>query len=259
MEISKTGAKRTRKIPVVGYIRVSTDSQAENGMGLEIQKDDINKFIAAHPEYRLLRIYEDPGISGASINRPGLRALLDAAKEKRFGKVIIAKLDRLARDLYIQLWVEKELLVDGIEVLSLAEGFNGKDPITVAMRQIVGVFAQLEKGRITERLFSGRVKKVSIGGYAGGRLPRGYATTEGKLHHNGEATVVLTIQKLKALGWSLRKIARHLNTEGIPNSKGRAWYSTTVKYILGNRVYAGKIRYAGHESRGVHQPLGPHP
>lgn len=260
MGISKPEAsKKAPRIPVVGYCRVSTDGQAENGMGLEIQRDSIKKFIEEHPEYRLVRIYEDPGISGATINRPGLRTLLDAAKEKRFAKVIIAKLDRLARDLYIQLWIEKELLVDGIEVLSLAEGFNGTDPITIAMRQIVGVFAQLEKGRITERLVSGRIKKASIGGYAGGREARGYTSDDGKLHQNREAKIVRAIRKFRKQGWSLRKIARHMNAEGIPNSKGMAWYPATIRYIVQNPVYLGNIRYAGQTTRGIHRPMTPHP
>jgi site-specific DNA recombinase len=229
-------------------------------MGLEIQKDSIKKFIQEHPEYRLVRIYEDPGISGATINRPGLRALLEAAKEKKFAKVIIAKLDRLARDLYIQLWVEKELLVDGIEVHSIAEGFNNpKDPILNAMRQIVGVFAQLEKGRITERLLSGRIKKASIGGYAGGREPRGYASDDGKLHQNREAKIVRAIRQFRKQGWSLRKIARHMNEEGVPNSKGIAWYPATIRYIVQNPVYLGEIRYAGQITKGIHRPMTPHP
>jgi len=248
------------RIKVVGYCRVSTEGQAEHGMGLQIQKDGINRFIQDHPEYELVKIYEDPGISGASLNRPGLNALLGDAKGKGFSKVIIAKLDRLARDLYIQLWVEKELLVHGIEVISLAEAFNGKDPMTTAMRQIVGVFAQLEKGRITERLLSGRLKKASLGGYAGGRLPRGYATDEGKLRLNREATTVRAIQKLHRQGWAFRRIARHMNEQHIPNSKGACWYPATIRYIVLNQVYQGHIRYAGQLTRGTHQLLvPPHP
>ncbi|MFA5141137.1 MAG: recombinase family protein [Elusimicrobiota bacterium] len=247
------------RIRVVGYCRVSTEGQAEHGMGLQIQRDGINRFAQEHPEYELVKIYEDPGISGASLNRPGLNALLEDAKEKRFTKVIIAKLDRLARDLYIQLWVEKELLIHGIEVISLAEAFNGKDPMTTAMRQIVGVFAQLEKGRITERLQSGRLKKASLGGYAGGRLPRGYKTDEGKLRLNREATTVRAIRKLHRQGWALRRIARHLNEQSIPNSKGSQWYPATVRYIVHNPVYKGQIRYAGQLTRGTHPAMAPHP
>lgn len=247
------------RIPVVGYCRVSTEGQAEHGMGLQIQRDGIRHFIQEHPEYHLLSIFEDPGISGASLDRPGLRALLADAKEKKFSKVIIAKLDRLARDLYIQLWVEKELLVHGIEVVSLAEAFNGKDPMTTAMRQIVGVFAQLEKGRITERLLSGRLKKASLGGYAGGGLPRGYASDDGKLRPNREAATVRSIRKLHRQGWSLRGIARHLNEQHVPNSKGSQWYPATVRYIVLNPVYLGQIRYAGQTTDGTHQPMAPHP
>lgn len=251
--------RMSKRIPVVAYCRVSTEGQAEHGMGLQIQRDAIQRFITEHPEYELVKVFEDPGFSGASLNRPGLKALLDEAKDKRFAKIIIAKLDRLARDLYIQLWVEKELLVHGIEVISLAEAFNGRDPMTTAMRQIVGVFAQLEKGRITERLLSGRIKKASLGGYAGGRLPRGYGSDDGKLHPNREAVTVRAIHNFHRLGWSLRQIARHLNTQGIPNSKGSCWYPATIRYIVRNPVYLGQIRYAGQLTRGEHRPMAPHP
>ena len=77
----------------------------------------------------LIKIYEDPGRSGATIERPGLSDLLRDAKQRAFKKVIVWRLDRWSRDLYQGLWLSKELLVHGTEVVSISEPFNGQDPL----------------------------------------------------------------------------------------------------------------------------------
>ena len=144
---------------VVAYLRVSTDTQAENGQSLTIQLETIQKY-CKEKSLNLVQTYTDPGISGSLADRPALSELLQEARNKKFEKVIVAKMDRLARDLFVQLWIEKELLIYDIELVSIAEPYKGDDPMNIAMRQIVGVFAQLERGRITERLLSGRMKKL---------------------------------------------------------------------------------------------------
>ncbi|MBA7554754.1 hypothetical protein ES705_47385 [subsurface metagenome] len=244
---------------VVGYVRVSTDSQAEEGMGLEIQEDTIKKFCRGHKDYELVKIYSDPGISGSVMpyKRPGMVELFREAKEKAFGKVVVAKLDRLARDLYVQLWTEKELMVYDVEVFSIAEPYKGQDPMSTAMRQIVGVFAQLEKGRITERLTSGRLKKFSLGGYPGGNVSLGYVPVDGELRIDPEESeTVRLIKKWRKQGQSMGRIARKLNEAGISTKRsGKKWYASTIRSILRNSIYKGKIRYAGKTSNGLHKPI----
>lgn len=67
----------------------------------------------------------------------------------------------------MQLFLEKVLLIYEVKILSVREKFSGNDPIMVMMRQMMGVFAQFEKNRITERLNSGRLVKRRKGGYIG--------------------------------------------------------------------------------------------
>lgn len=252
-------SEKDKIIKIAGYIRVSTDSQAEEGMGLEIQEDTIKKFCNSHKDYKLVKIYSDPGVSGSVMpyKRPAMAELLDDAKQKNFEKVIVAKLDRLARDLYVQLWTEKELMVYDVEVLSVAEPYRGKDPMSVAMRQIVGVFAELEKGRITERLVSGRLKKFSLGGYPGGNVSLGYVSVDGELQIDSEeAETVKTIKKWRKRGLSMGKIARKLNEAGISTKReGKGWYASTIRSILRNKIYKGKIKYAGKLSNGLHKQI----
>ena len=243
-------------IRVVGYIRVSTESQAEEGMGLEIQESTIKQYCKEQRNYDLVKIYSDPGISGGLSQRPGLNELLQGAKRKEFEKVIVAKLDRLARDLYVQLWIKKELLVNDIEIFSIAEPYRGQDPMSIAMRQMVGVFAQLEKGRITERLREGRLKKFEKGGYPGGNLSLGYISLDGTLQIDpDEAEVVKMIKKWRRK-MSLPQIAKKLNDMNIKTKRnGKMWYPSTVQSILKNSIYKGKIQYIGKYQKGLQEPI----
>lgn len=170
------------------YIRVSTEDQAgEDKFGLGIQLDEIKQFCLKE-KFNIVEVYEDAGISGTEQNRPALNKLLEDAKKETFKKVIVAKFDRLARDLYLQLFLEKELLIYDVEILSVREQFSGNDPMMVMMRQMMGVFAQFEKNRIAERLNSGRIAKRKNGGYIGGQAPLGYYSIKGskKLYINEE-------------------------------------------------------------------------
>lgn len=241
---------------VVAYLRVSTDRQAEEGLGLDIQEDQIRAFLTKHPNLKLVKIYRDEGISGSTLDRPALRELLADAKEHRaFTRVIVAKLDRLARMLEVQLFIEKELLVYGVEVLSVSESFNGSDPIMVAMRQIVGVFAQLERGRITERLLSGRRKKLDGGGYAGGRPPTGYTVKNHELVIDPEgAKVIRYIRKLRMARLSFARISARLNAEGVKTRNGARWYASGIHRLIRNPVLKGQVRY-GATRPGLHPPI----
>ena len=112
----------------VGYVRVSTENQ--NGcdsFGLETQRDAISKYCTANG-LELVQIFEDPAFSGSlpPLERPGLRAVLEAVQEG--DKVVVPRLDRIARDLYLSLWVEKEIRKAGAELISISEPYRWNDP-----------------------------------------------------------------------------------------------------------------------------------
>ena len=245
---------------VVGYIRVSTDNQVNDGMGLEIQEDTIRKY-CKDKKCELIKIYNDPGESGATIERrPGLLNLLVEAKEKKFEKVIVAKLDRIARDTFATLWIEKELKKYNIELFSISEPYRWDDPAQKVFLQMISVFAEFEKARITERLVSGRIKKFDKGGYAGGNVSLGYESVEGELRVNQEeAKTVRMIKKLGRQGLSMQGIAQRLNNEHTATKRGgKCWYASTVRSVLKNGIYKGKIRYTGKTGTGLQQPITIH-
>ena len=235
-------------IKLVGYCRVSTDSQKEEGT-IEIQEKDL-KLYADKNNFELIRIFKDEGISGSSEleNRPGLAELFNFIEiNEGIEGVLIFKLDRLARDLYIQEHLIKKLELLNIRLLSIKEpNLDSKDPMRKAFRQFMGIVSELEKAFITLRLTGGRINKAQKGGFAGGSTALGYITKNKELIIDEEqAETIRMIFKMKRYKrMSLRGIARELNNLNIPTSGGKGrWYGRTVKYILENPIYKGIAHY----------------
>lgn len=240
----------------VGYIRVSTESQAEHGLGLSIQEAHIQQFCKKSTKLTLIKIYKDAGLSGSTIdNRPALLQLLEDARKGIFKKVIVAKLDRIARDTFYTLWIEKELKKHGVELYSIAEPYRWDDPVQKIFLQIISSFAEYEKSRIVERLYSGRKKKLESGKYAGGRPAYGYKAKNGALIISAsEASVIKEIRSMRMGRMSFQKIADKLNQATTKPCYGKKFYASTIHYILKNSTYKGLISY-GSETKGVHPPI----
>ncbi|MBA7557214.1 hypothetical protein ES705_49956 [subsurface metagenome] len=151
---------------LVGYCRVSTDNQKEEGT-IEIQEKALKEY-ADKNNIELIQIFRDEGISGSKEleDRPGLFGLFDFIEDGRDIKgVLIFKLDRLARDLYIQEHLIKKLELLNLELISIKEpDLSSKDPMRKAFRQFMGIVSELEKAFITMRLSAGRINKAQKGG-----------------------------------------------------------------------------------------------
>ena len=109
---AKSDAEQSESVAAkaVGYIRVSTEEQAVNGHGLEVQERAIRAF-ADSQGYELLKVIADPGISGARApaERPGFRRVLTLAQERAFSLLLVWKFDRLARSLLFSVTTVNEL------------------------------------------------------------------------------------------------------------------------------------------------------
>ena len=165
--------KGEQAMRAVAYLRVSTADQAgEDRFGLGAQQEAIEAY-SQREGVEVLQWYIDEGYSGATIDRPGLQQLMTAAGEKTFDTVLLPKMDRLSRDVFIALFLEKELLINGVQIFSVTEPVNGKSPMDKAFRQMMSVFAELEKSMITLRMSGGRKQKARGGGYSGGQAALG--------------------------------------------------------------------------------------
>jgi len=229
---------------LVGYCRVSTDNQKEEGT-IEIQERALAEY-AKNNGYELVKVFKDDGVSGGLEARPGLAEMFSYLEsENSIHAVLIYKLDRIARDLYIQELIVKKLEMLQKTILSVKErDLDSKDPMRKAFRQFMGIVAELEKAFITMRLSGGRLNKARKGGYSGGRVPLGYIAENKNLEIDANnLETIRTIFRLRRKKVGLRDIARHLNTNGYSTARGGSWYAGTVRYIVRNRIYRGRMTY----------------
>jgi DNA invertase Pin-like site-specific DNA recombinase len=242
VQLLLTSSLRGRKLrsvsKLVAYLRVSTDRQAEEGFGLGVQEKTIRGWARANG-HRVALWCRDEGVSGSNgvEDREGLPEALTALRDGRGDGLVVARLDRLARNLSVQeavlakVW---DLRCDVYAVdLGLVARDDPDDPMRTALRQMVGVFAQLERSMISKRLRDGRRHKAEQGGYAYGAPGLGYRAEGGELvADDAEQAVVNRIRELHAAGQSTRQIAATLEAEGHRTKRGGSWQSMTVARVI---------------------------
>lgn len=230
----------------IAYYRVSTELQQQEGT-IEVQKMKVREF-ASKNGYVIISEFSDDGVSGGLADRPGLKQLLDSLPTTQAECILIYKLDRLARDLYIQEGLIKEFNKNDKQLISALEpDLDGNDPFRKAFRQMLGVFSEFEKAMIVLRLEGGRERKARNGGWHGGRI-YGYDNLDGNLIINqAEAEVINLIFSLRKKNQSYKKIAKQLSAIGKPTKRGNAtWRASTVKKMVNNPIYKkGLITYKG--------------
>lgn len=218
----------------IAYRRVSTDEQAESGLGLEAQAAAIRQAVGEPDAW-----YGDEGVSGKEPNRPGLLAALEALKA---GDVlVVAKRDRLARDTFLALWCEKEAKRRGARILSAAgEGTSGEDPAAVLMRTLVDAFATYERQLIGARTAAALKAKRDRGEKTGGTRPYGFrlAADGRSLEADpSEQQALELVRELRTRGRSFRAIGAELEARGIPTTTGKVtWTHTAVRKLVGRQA-----------------------
>jgi DNA invertase Pin-like site-specific DNA recombinase len=223
---------------VIGYLRVSTERQAKDGYGLADQEKQIRAWCRANG-HRPVRLIRDDGKSGTleAAERPGLLDVLRAVRGHEAEGVVMRDLDRIARTLTVQEAVLAQLWSLGGHafVVTSADEVpqdDPDDPMRTAMRQMAGVFAQLERAMLAKRMRNGRAAKAEAGGYAYGGPPYGQRAAGGQLiPDEDEQGVLARMRQLRDGGASLRQIAVQLNDEGIPARRGQ-WHAQTVSRAL---------------------------
>jgi DNA invertase Pin-like site-specific DNA recombinase len=219
---------------VVGYVRVSTDDQA---LGPVAQRAALARWCAANGA-ELVECFEDVGVSGGAAldKRPGLLAALDALEAHGAGVLLVAKRDRLARDVMNAAMVERLTERVGARVRSAAgEGTEGDaaDPSAMLMRGMVDLFAQYERAMIRTRTRAALAVKRARGERTGS-VPYGYAlAADGRtLEANpAEAGAVALVRELRAEGLTLRAIGARLEAAGYAPRGGARWHPDTVARI----------------------------
>lgn len=231
------------------YLRVSTDEQAQSGLGLAAQLERA-RGMAAAKGWPAPAVYRDEGLSGtlAPERRPALARLLAAVRAGELDAIIVADLSRLGRHTVTVLNLLEELRVRGITFVSCKEALDSSTPQGQFVATMFAALGQLERDMIAQRTRDALGQLAQTTGDAGGRIPYGYVRVgepgSGVVRVNmAAAAIVRRIFNASRRGDSLRDIARKLNSAEISAPLGGHWRHTTVASILSNRaLYAGGKR-----------------
>src|ERR1035437_4636041 len=174
------------------YLRISTSKQETSNQRRELEA------VAARSGWQIVAVFEDAGISGAKgrDQRPGLDAMLRAVNAKEFDMVAAWSVDRLGRSLTDLLGILQSLHDKGVDLFLHQQGLDTSTTAGKAMFQMLGVFAEFERGIIRERVNAG-LARARANGTKLGRRPV-------------KPAVEVRIRQLRAKGDGILKIGKKL-------------------------------------------------
>lgn len=246
----------SKKIGVALYVRVSTQEQADEGYSIGEQEERLKKYAEAH-DWPIYKVYKDPGFSGRSTDRPGLKNMIQDVNRGRIGKIVVYKLDRLSRSQKDTLYLIEDVFnANGVDFVSMTENFDTSTPFGKAIVGILSVFAQLEREQIRERMQLGADARAKDGYYHGGPYaPIGYDYLGGNLVINEyEALQVRKIYELAETGIPIYSVFKYMRDHGYKHKYG-SWTNSSVRSALTSPIYAGRIQWKGQIYQGRHDAL----
>lgn len=244
---------------VIAYIRVSTDGQCgDDKFGLDVQRKTIQEYCDKHG-YSIMKWFTDEGESGAK-ERPGFDEIVYGdVSNPPYEAVIVAKSDRVARDINIYYYYKMLLTKKNISLISIAEDFGQFGVFANMLEAFTLCVAEMERDNINKRTSGGRRVKAARGGYSGGKAPMGYKVENKQLVINpDEVPVVEFIFERKFSGKTMLSTVDALNEAGYQTRNGKPFVISTVQSIWNNEpTYRGMYKYGkdGEWVQGEHEPI----
>jgi site-specific DNA recombinase len=216
----------------IGYLRVSTPGQVEDGVSLDAQEAKVRAWaIAAGAES--VKMFRDEGISGKRAdNRPGFQAALEAVRR---GDALIAySLSRVSRSTRDTLDIAEALQRKGADLVSLTEKIDTTSASGKMVFRLLAVLAEFERDQISDRTKSALHYKRMRNEKTGGDVPFGYTVRHGRLIPKAsEYPAVQDILRRRRRGESLQRIASALERQGVRRKEGGStWYPVAVARVL---------------------------
>ena len=226
------------------YIRVSTEDQMEYSPDSQIRK--IQEYASSHSilipnQY----IFLDEGISGRNAaNRPAFMQMIRTAKQKPkpFDVILLWKFSRFARNRQDSILYKSMLRKEcGIDIISITEQLSA-DPTSILIEALLEAMDEYYSINLAQEVKRGMNEKFSRGGIVSAP-PYGYRVRNGTLEPvPQEAQTIQKIFQSYQKGASMRSIAQELNKTGTRTRRGNCFEGRSIRYILSNPVYIGKLR-----------------
>jgi len=247
------------------YVRVSTEDQGK-GFSIPTQLESCRKL--AHRESYTVpeaHVLIDEGLSGTTMDRPGLRHLRDLVHARTIAAIVVYDPDRLSRNLGHQLLLAEEFERASVKLLIVSHPME-QGPEGWLFFQMRGALAEYERAKILERTRRGSVARIEAGHPWGGRAPLGYRYVSephgGRFEINEEeASLVRRMYAMCLAGMPTRAIARQLTAEQVPTPLDRrgvngawrkypagTWSANTIRYILSSEAYTGRAAWGKRQN-----------
>ena len=221
----------------VGYIRVSTEEQAKEGISLEVQEDKIKKYADLH-NLELIKVISDKGKSGKDLGREGIQKVITLCEDRAINHLIVYKMDRLTRrTLDLLTLVEEVFKPNSIQFHSISEKVDTSTAQGKFFLTITGAMAQMERDLISERTKEAlQYKKSRLQTYSS--TPFGFDREGEYIRPNKtELKIVKLMKKLRRDGLSYQTITDRLNKGKIPTKNSGSWSKSSIWRILRNPIY----------------------
>lgn len=215
---------------IIGYLRVSTEYQAESKHGLDAQLFAIQHY-AAKNNLQIKEIFRDEALSGsvALDKREGMLSAINSLSKGDL--LVVAKRDRLGRDALVMAMIEAAVKRKGARIISLAgEGTENDDPTGMLMRRMIDAFSEYERliiGLRVSAALQAKKKKNERVGY----IPYGFQLSNDGIHleiNNAENCLLLQMKQLREAGISIRGIANIMNDRNLLNRGGTKWNHSSI-------------------------------
>jgi DNA invertase Pin-like site-specific DNA recombinase len=224
---------------VVGYVRVSTEQQADEGVSLEAQRVKLHAYAVAM-DLELAAVFEDAGLSAKSLDRPGLRSALACLEEGKASGLLVVKLDRLTRSVRDLGELVDRYFASRFSLLSVSDSIDTRTASGRLVLHVLGAVSQWEREATAERTRDA-LSQLRADGVPLGAEPMGWRRSETPDPKSGHRTyeevaderrTLARIHELRQQGLRVRDIVAILETEGHATKRGGRWHATTIQRIL---------------------------
>ena len=231
------------QLNVAAYARVSTDSEEQED-SFERQVDYYTRYISANPNWKLVKVYSDPGISGTRAEkRPGFQQMIEDCRSGKINRILVKSIARFARNTVDALKYIRELKELGVSIFFEAHNIDTGTPGGDVLITILAATAEEESRTISKNIKWSYQKKFEKGDFVFNYTNfLGYTRDENRkiIIVPEEAEIVRRIYREYLFGYSISKIMNGLNEDGIKTPSGKdKWVYGVVKSILTNEKYYG--------------------
>ncbi len=247
----KKRKKREEKMRYAAYVRISSEEQVGN-YSIDAQKRGIETWVIANGGI-LTQVYSDEGHSGRTADRPAFKRMRQDARKHKFDAIIVHKFDRFARNRTDALAIKSLLRHDyGIKIFSVSEPSEDSDgPMGALIEGIMESVADWYSQNLAAETAKGK-KERSHQGKHNNRAPFGLKKNAEKNlvpDENELPGLIMAFKQYATGNFSDNMIAELLNEAGYKSKTGRPFSKETIRDILQNKTYLGKIKYQKYKRR----------